>query len=85
MGTHSPPTSDVSGSNPEPYVDKLVVAYLWLAVYSTEPWPTVCTGFLFPQNYPSLHDLYSVESDKKRDVPDLDRPWTILMTNVFVL
>ena len=25
--------------------------------------PTVCTGFLCPQNYPSWYDLYSVESD----------------------
>ena len=25
--THSPPTSEVSGSNPRPYVGKLVVAY----------------------------------------------------------
>ena len=34
--THSPPTSEVSGSNPEPYVGKLVVSYQWSAVYSTE-------------------------------------------------
>ena len=34
---HSPPTSGVHGSNPEPYVGKLVVAYRWSAVYSTEP------------------------------------------------
>ena len=35
--THSPPTSEVSGSNPGPYVGKLAVAYRWSAVYSTEP------------------------------------------------
>ena len=35
--THSPPTSEVGGSNPGPYMGKLVVAYRWLAVYSTEP------------------------------------------------
>ena len=35
--THSPPTSEVSGSNPGPYVGKLVVAYRWSAVYTTEP------------------------------------------------
>ena len=35
--THSPPTSEVGDSNPEPYVAKLVVVYQWLAVYSTEP------------------------------------------------
>ena len=27
--THSPPTSEVWGSNPEPYVGKLVVADRW--------------------------------------------------------
>ena len=48
--THSPPTSEVRGSNPGPYVGKLVVAYQWWAVYSTEPLSTVCTGFLCPQN-----------------------------------
>ena len=26
---------------------------------------TVCTGYLCPQNYPSLYDLYSAESDVK--------------------
>ena len=35
--THSPPTSEVSGSNPGPYVKKMVFAYRWSAVYSTEP------------------------------------------------
>ena len=34
---HSPPTSEVCGSNPRPYVGKLLVAFQWLAVYSTEP------------------------------------------------
>ena len=33
--THSPPTSEVGGSNPN--VGKLVVTYRWSAVYSTEP------------------------------------------------
>ena len=33
---HSPPNSEVSSSNPGPYVGKLLVAYLWFAVYSTE-------------------------------------------------
>ena len=38
VGTHSPPTFEVLGSDPGPYVEKkLVVAYRWLAVYSTEP------------------------------------------------
>ena len=27
VGTHSPPTSEVGGSKPEPYVGKLGVAY----------------------------------------------------------
>ena len=35
--THWPPTSEVGGSNPEPYVGKMVVYSQWLAVYSTEP------------------------------------------------
>ena len=35
--THSPPTSEVGSSNSEPCVEKLVVAYQWSAVYSTEP------------------------------------------------
>ena len=34
--SHSPPTSEVGGSNPGPYVGKLVVAFRWLAVYSTK-------------------------------------------------
>ena len=55
-------TSEVGSSNPKPYVGKLVVAYRWSAVYSTEPWPTVCPGFLSPQIYPSWYDLHSVES-----------------------
>ena len=42
-------------------VGKLVVAYRWSAVYSTEPWPTVCIEFSCPQNYSSWYDLYSVE------------------------
>ena len=32
----------------QPQVGKLVVACCWSAVYSTEPWPTVCTGCLCP-------------------------------------
>ena len=35
--THSPPTSDVGGANPGPHVGKLIVAYRWSAVNSTEP------------------------------------------------
>ena len=35
--THSPVTSLVGGSNPGPYVGKLVFTYRWLAVYITEP------------------------------------------------
>ena len=36
--THWLPTSEVGGSNPRPYVGKLVdvVAYRWSVVYSTE-------------------------------------------------
>ena len=35
--THLPPTSEVSGSNPRPYLGKWVVAYRLSAVYNTEP------------------------------------------------
>ena len=48
-----------------PQVGKLVVACRGSAVYSTEPWPAVCTGFLCPSNYLSWYDLYSVESNVK--------------------
>ena len=64
--TLSPPTSDVGVRFPGlPQVGKLVVACHWSAVYSTEPWPTVCTDFLCPSNYPSWYDLYNVERDVK--------------------
>ena len=46
--TRLPPTSEVGGSSPRPYVGKLVVAYRWLAVYSTEPRPAVYAGFPCP-------------------------------------
>ena len=48
MVAYSIPTSEVGGSNPRPYVGKLVVSYRWLAVYSTESLPTVCNDFLCP-------------------------------------
>ena len=61
--TLSPPTSEAGVRFPaRPQVEKLVVACRWSAVYSTEPWRTVCTGFLCPSNYPSWYDLYSVET-----------------------
>ena len=51
--TLSPPTSEAGvWFQARPQVGKLVVACRWSAVYSTEPWPTVCTGFLCPSNYP---------------------------------
>ena len=43
--------SEVSGSNL--CGEKLVLAYQWSVVYSTEPEPTICAGFLCPQNYQS--------------------------------
>ena len=36
MVAHYPPTSEVCGSNPGPFVGRLVVAYRWLAVYGKE-------------------------------------------------
>ena len=35
--TRPPPTSEVLGSQPRPYVGKLVVDHRWSAVYSSEP------------------------------------------------
>ena len=62
MVTLSPPTSEVGVRFPAlPHVGELVVACHWLAVYSTEPWPTVHTGFLCHSNYLLRYDLYSVE------------------------
>ena len=67
--TLSPPTSEAGVRFPAwPQVGKLVVACRWSAVYSTEPCWTVCTGFLYPSNYPSWYDLYSVESDVKPEI-----------------
>ena len=64
--TLSPPTSEAGVRFPAgPQVEKLVVACRCSAVYNTEPWWTVCTGFLCHSNYPSRYDLYSVESDVK--------------------
>ena len=57
--TQSTPTSEVWSSNPMWKSCLLMVGSL----YSTEPRPTVCTGFLCPQNYPLWYDLYSVDSD----------------------
>ena len=37
MVTHSPPSSEVCGSNPGANVGKLAIAKRWLTVYSTEP------------------------------------------------
>ena len=53
--THSPPTSEVGGSNPGPYVGKMVVAVADGQQFTVQNLdiPTVCTGFLCPQNYPS--------------------------------
>ena len=52
--TLSPPTSEAGVLFPaRPQVGKLIVACRWSAVYNTELWRTVCTGFLCPTNYPS--------------------------------
>ena len=51
-----------------PQVGKLVVACCLSAVYSTEPWRTVCTGFLCPSSYPLWYNLYSVESNVKPQI-----------------
>ena len=73
--TLSPPIYEAGVHFPtRPQVGKLVVACRWSAVYSTEPWRTVCTGFLCPSNYPSWYDLYSVESDVKPRINKHNRP-----------
>ena len=70
--TLSPPTSEAGVRFPAwPQVGKLVVACHWSAVYSTEPWQTICTGFLCPSNYPSWYDLYSVKRDIKPQINKL--------------
>ena len=67
--TLSPPTSEAWVWFPAwPQVGKLVVAWRWSSVYSTEPYQTVRAGFLCPSNYPSWYDLYSVESDVKPQI-----------------
>ena len=54
MVTLSPPSSEAGVRfTALPQVGKLVEACCWSAVYSTEPLPTVCTGFLCPSNDPS--------------------------------
>ena len=71
--TLSPPTSEAGV-----WVGKLVVSCHWSAVYSTQnPRETVCTGILCPSNYPSLYDLYSVESDIKHQINKLGS-WGLL-------
>ena len=60
MVTQSPPSSEVCGSNPRPYVGKLEVAYQWLAVYSTKSWKLGTNGWQFRvQNLDQLHVLVS--------------------------
>ena len=49
---HSPPTSEVGGSNPEPYVGKMVVSYRWSAVYTTETSPTAMYWSSLPIKLP---------------------------------
>ena len=62
-----PPTSEVGVRFPaRPQVGKFKAGSclpLVGSLYSTEPWPTVCTGFLCPSNCPSWYDLCNVEKD----------------------
>ena len=60
--THSPPLSKIWAWIPAlPQVRKLVVAYHWQAVYSTEPWQTVCTGFFFHARTTTCHSTITVK------------------------
>ena len=82
--TLSPPTSEARvWILAWPQVGKLVVAYHWSAVYSTEPWCTVCTGFLCPSNYPSWYDLYTVESDVKPQIKVLSEKIVFKLKKIY--
>ena len=79
---HSPPTCEVCGSKPGPYVGKLVVAYdAWqFKVHNLDQ--LECTGFLCPQNYPSWYDLNSVESDVKPQINKSIARWYCQNSNI---
>ena len=54
--THSPPTSEVVGSNPRSLFGKVGSCLtLGSSSHYRALTPTVCTGFLRPQNYPSWY------------------------------
>ena len=57
MVTHSSPTSEVGGSNPDLMWGKLVVAYQWSTVYSTEPSPTVFTVYVSSPHKTTRRDM----------------------------
>ena len=62
--TLSPPTSEIRVWIPVwPHVGKLIVVCCWSAVYITEPWPTVCTGFLCPPSYSSQYNRWGTRCD----------------------
>ena len=61
MVTHSPPTSEVGGSEPGTYAEKLVVADRWSAVYGTQPYVLLSSA-----QKTTRHDMTcSVESNIK--------------------
>ena len=80
LALYLPPTFEIGGSNP--YVENLAVAYRWLASYSTEPEPTVCTGFLCPRKLTQLnHRPHIYESDKTYHWPQI----CIMLTNYLII
>ena len=62
--THSPPTCEVCGSNPEPYGGKLVFAHQFPAVYSAESIPIVLYWFLLSLKLTIV--IYSIQCTEKK-------------------
>ena len=75
--THSPPTSEVSGSNPGPYVGKLVVFLPMVSSFTVQnlDTSTVCTGFLRPQKLPFV--ICPVQCWKRHQTPNKDRRYIL--------
>ena len=74
--TLSPATSGIGVRFPaRPQVGKLAVACRWLAIYITEPWPTVCT-----QVSSALATTCHVESDVKPQINKINKYYQVVKT-----
>ena len=72
--THSPPTSEVGGSNPGPYLGKkLVVACRWSAVYSTETLTHQLYVLVSSAHKTTIRDIWPVQCWKRRLKPQIDK------------